>query len=82
MPPHNTFANCIIDEDNFICMKRVLALDISSVKHYVGYINLFSYIVFKLMGQLLVVMGNASRITGRPELIPDPLPVYTLAGAL
>jgi len=23
------------------------------------------------LGQLQVVMGNASRITGRPELIPD-----------
>jgi len=25
------------------------------------------------MGQLQVVMENASRITGRPELIPDPI---------
>jgi len=61
-----------------------LALDKSSVKHYVGYIKLVLFIIYlpNLMGQLLVVMGNASRITGRPELIPDPLPVYTLAGAL
>jgi hypothetical protein len=35
------------------------------------------------LGQLQVVMGNASRITGRPELIPDPITIsYRLSSRI
>jgi len=34
----------------------------------------------KSLGQLLVVMGNASRITGRPELISGHLALDTVLG--
>ena len=77
MSPTNTFANCIIDEDNFICMKRVLALDISIVKHYVGYIRLFFFTDYNLLGQLLVVCSRLLH-THRPATRTVPWSIGNL----
>ena len=77
MPPTDTFANCIIDEVNFICINKVLTLDISIVKHYVGLTitTLIYRIKVGRVGQLLVVAhhtDNSPSLCYEPELIPDP----------
>jgi len=75
MSPTNTSANCIIDDCNFVCIKRVLALDISSVKHYVGYIKLFFFteVSYNLLGHIPAMISKPLWYCLKwLGLIPDP----------